>query len=57
MATCKGCIHYEVCKVHGELFPTRTDVDKICNYFMPQMKHIGSYEDFKKFWGKAFAEK
>ena len=57
MATCKGCIHYEVCNVHGELFVTRTDVEKICNYFMPQPKPIGSYAEFKQFWGKAFAEK
>ena len=48
MATCKGCIHHDVCKVHGELFPTRTDVDKICEYYEPKPK--GSYEEFKKFW-------
>ena len=57
MAICKGCIHHEVCKVRGELFPTRTDVEKICNYFEPKNEPLGSYEGFKKFWEKAFAEK
>ena len=57
MATCKGCIHHDVCEVHGELFRTITNVEKICDFFMPQPKPMGSYEDFKKFWEKAFAEK
>ena len=33
MAACKNCIHYKVCKTHGEVLGTRNDVDVICENF------------------------
>lgn len=46
MATCKECIHYVVCKVHGEVFVTRTDVQDICE----------NYTELERFIEKCRAE-
>lgn len=47
--TCKDCVHQTVCKVYGGLFPTRTDVERICDHFM-NISVIG----FDEFWKRRF---
>ena len=52
MATCEECIHHPVCKVYGALFPTRTDVDKICDHYLRNDTSMG----FDEFWSKVFSK-
>ena len=54
--TCKDCVHQTVCKVYGGLFPTRKDVDKICDHFM-NISLLKNTEGFNEFWKQMFEAK
>ena len=63
MATCKGCVHYAVCQIHGEVFITRNDVDRICENFMDKTRVVILKKDdaeenmnFGQFWASRFAK-
>ena len=50
--TCKDCIHQPVCDVWGGLFPTRNDVERICDHFT-NVEVLG----FEAFWKRQFEAK